>query len=301
MSETRIIETRMAGDEHQVLSVAGGQGHYRRQPCGAAESTEERPGCPWRVDAVGHFPAEAFAHSARTAEDLSGHTFGCHESGADRPAVCAGFLLRGADHNMAIRMRLSAGQIDLSQVDDGGYELHPGYITMATENGLDMDDPALRNARWSQNGAGVPMRPSEQLVAAADLIRDLAAKTTKPRPNGHGWSVPGEEDGWEPDWSAVVSCAGYGGEDVVACDVRVGDARWIAALSPTLAPHVERWLRESAESLARHEPAWRDQPDVFDEPIVRRSAAEVDALVEHHYGAALGVANAIVGSGVDTP
>lgn len=91
--------------------------------------------------------------------------------------------------------------------------------------------------------------PASILVAAADLIRDLAAETTKPRPNGHGWSVPGEEDGWEPDWSAVVSCAGYGGEDVVACDVRVGDARWIAALSPAIAGPLEAMLRQAAHEV----------------------------------------------------
>lgn len=149
MTDTRITEVRLAGDEHQVLSVRGGEGHYRRRPCGGEQSTPDRPGCPWRVDAVGHFPAEAFAHSARTAADMAGHTFGCHESGADRPAICAGFLLRGADHNMAVRMRTAAGQIDLSQVDNGGHELHPGYITMAVENGLDEHDPTLHGARWS--------------------------------------------------------------------------------------------------------------------------------------------------------
>lgn len=140
-----IIETRPADESYQVVTVSGGEGHYRRRPCGGPESTAERPGCPWRVDAVGHFPAEAFAHSANTAEDMSGKTFGCHESGS----ICAGFLLRGADHNMAVRMRLASGRIDPSQVDDGGHELHPGYITMAVENGLDMNDPALRRARWS--------------------------------------------------------------------------------------------------------------------------------------------------------
>lgn len=144
-----ITNARLAGDEHLVLTIEGCGGHYRRRPCGGEVSTPERPGCPWRVDATGHFPAEAFAHSANTADDLSGKMFGCHESGADRPATCAGFLLRGADHNMTVRMRLSSGSIDLSQVDDGGHELWPGYVTMAVENGLDMDDPALRNCRWS--------------------------------------------------------------------------------------------------------------------------------------------------------
>lgn len=149
MAKPRITNTRPAGDEHQVVTVEGGRGQYRREPCGAEESTPERPGCPWRVDATGSFPAEAFAHSANTAEDLSGHTFGCHEAGATNPAICAGFLLRGADHNMAVRLRASKGQIDLSQVIDGGHELHAGYFTMAVENGLDPDDPALRNVRLS--------------------------------------------------------------------------------------------------------------------------------------------------------
>lgn len=118
------------------------------------------------------------------------------------------------------------------------------------------------------------------LIAAADLIRDLAAQTTKPRPNGHGWSVPGEEDGWEPDWAAMVTCAGYGGEDVVACDVRVGDGRWIAALSPALAPGLETMLREYA-----------------------RCVAELGYQVETSADgqAMLTIARSILGSGVDTP
>lgn len=145
----KVTQVRPAGDDHRVLTVHGGDFSYRRRPCGGAESTPERPGCPWRVDAVGHFPAEAFAQSARTAHDLSGHTFGCHESGPDRPATCAGFLLQGADHNMAVRMHRATGKVDLSEVDDGGYELHPGYITMAVENGVDEDDSALRGCRFS--------------------------------------------------------------------------------------------------------------------------------------------------------
>lgn len=134
----RILRTRAAGGEHQVTTVEGGNGIYRRFPCG---------GCPWRVDQVGTFPAEAFAHSAYTAHDLAAHTFACHEAGVERPAICAGFLLRGAEHNMSVRMRVATGQIDPSAVHDGGHRLHDGYREMAVANGVDHDDPRLRGVR----------------------------------------------------------------------------------------------------------------------------------------------------------
>ena len=71
-------------------------GHlYRRNPCAK---------CPWRVEAVGEFPAEAFKHSASTAYDMSDRVFGCHDSGTSKPATCAGFQLRGAYHNLRVRM-----------------------------------------------------------------------------------------------------------------------------------------------------------------------------------------------------
>jgi Family of unknown function (DUF6283) len=141
------VRVRPAGDEHQVVTVTGARGAYRRRPCGGPESTPGRPGCPWRVDAVGHFPAEAFAHSADTAHDMAGHRFACHESGTAHPATCAGFLLRGADHNMAVRMSIATGLIDMGQVDDGGHLLHPGYVSMAQANGVRAE--ALRGCRLS--------------------------------------------------------------------------------------------------------------------------------------------------------
>lgn len=139
-SKPEVLNVRPADDHNQVVTIRGGRGQYRRRPCG---------GCPWVVENTGSFPAEAFAHSANTADDLSGHMFGCHESGTAKPATCAGFLLRGADHNMAVRMRSATGDFDLSQVHDDGRELHPGYVSMAVANGLDPADPALRNCRLS--------------------------------------------------------------------------------------------------------------------------------------------------------
>jgi hypothetical protein len=138
MSRPRETARHHADPDHDVITVEGGQGAYRRRPCG---------GCPWRVDQTGGFPAQAFAISANTAEDMATHTFACHEAGAERPAVCAGFLLRGAEHNMAVRMRYADGRIDPDQVSDGGHALHGDYVEMAVANGLDEDDPSLARCR----------------------------------------------------------------------------------------------------------------------------------------------------------
>lgn len=134
----RVVRTRVADGEHVVHSVDGGDGQYRRRPCG---------GCPWRVDQTGAFPAAAFRLSAPTAYDMSDRGFGCHESGTGRPVTCAGFLLRGADHNLAVRMRVRRGALDLDQVDAGGLELHGSYREMAVANGVDPADPVLAPCR----------------------------------------------------------------------------------------------------------------------------------------------------------
>jgi hypothetical protein len=146
MGRPRVTQVHPVDDLNQVVSVVGGHGGYRRSPCGGPPGTVG--GCPWRVDQTGSFPADAFAVSARTAHDMSGHTFGCHESGTDRPVICAGFLLRGADHNMAVRMKVASGEIDLFSVSDGGHELHDGYVTMATKNGTPEYD--LHGCRYSR-------------------------------------------------------------------------------------------------------------------------------------------------------
>lgn len=135
---SRIIQERPAGPDHQVVSIAGGSNHrYRRKPC---------PTCPWRKDAVGEFPAEAFRHSAETAYDMSERTFACHESGSEKPAHCAGFLLRGADHNLSIRLARMRGDI-VDDVTDDGRALHESYRDMAIENGVDPEDPVLDPCR----------------------------------------------------------------------------------------------------------------------------------------------------------
>lgn len=108
---TTILRTRPADDFHQVVTVQGGKGVYRKKPCAQ---------CPWRKDATCVFPAEAFRHSAETAYDMATHTFGCHQSGAGKPQACAGFLLRGSDHNLTARIRRMDGTYR-DDVSDGGH------------------------------------------------------------------------------------------------------------------------------------------------------------------------------------
>lgn len=140
-SQTRgkpaIVAITPAGADHQVVTVQGGQMLYRRTPCSD---------CPWRVDATGEFPPEAFRHSATTAYDMASNTFACHQSGTKKPAICAGFLLRGTDHNLRVRLARITGEIH-DDVTDGGYELHESYRDMAISNGVDEDDPILRPCR----------------------------------------------------------------------------------------------------------------------------------------------------------
>lgn len=134
---TVIRQVRAAGKNHQVVTVEGGAGGYRRKPCSD---------CPWRVDATGVFPAAAFKVSAPTAYDMATHTFVCHQSGHIKPAVCAGFLLRGAEHNLAVRLGLRNGRFR-RDVTDGGHQLHTSYRSMAIENGVDPNDPVLSLCR----------------------------------------------------------------------------------------------------------------------------------------------------------
>lgn len=119
-------------------SKEGESYRYRREPC--AE-------CPWRKDApTGAFPAEAFRISADTAYDQAQRSFACHMSGSDRSAVCAGFLLRGAEHNIAVRIRYACGDIEPGSVNSA-VELYGSYRQMAEANGVDPDDPKLAPCR----------------------------------------------------------------------------------------------------------------------------------------------------------
>jgi hypothetical protein len=77
---------------------------------------------------------------------MSQHTFTCHQSGAEKPAMCAGFLLRGSEHNLSVRLAYINGHLK-DDVTDGGHELHENYRQMAVANGVDPMDPALAACR----------------------------------------------------------------------------------------------------------------------------------------------------------
>lgn len=128
----KVQDARLAGEDHAVLTVTGGDGGWCREPC--AE-------CPWRVDRTGSFPAKAFLLSARTAHDMSGYTFACHMAGSDRPKTCAGFLVNGAADNLRVRVRRAGGEA--LDATDGGHELHASYKAMAVANGCAPAAPEL--------------------------------------------------------------------------------------------------------------------------------------------------------------
>ena len=121
-----------AGPDHEVVETHGAGKAYRRKVCS---------NCPWRRDSTGIFPADAFRHSAKTARDMSSHRFGCHQSGSKTPTLCAGFLLRGADNNLSIRIARMRGEI--LDIDEPDTDLFDDYTEMAIANGVEPDDPAL--------------------------------------------------------------------------------------------------------------------------------------------------------------
>lgn len=139
MKKTEIIATKEADDNHVVHTLKGGPDHaYRRKPCGT---------CPWRVDAVGEFPAEAFRHSTITAYDMGQSEFACHSSGIEKPATCAGYLLNGSAHNLLTRVKDSQGKYDWDSITDGGVELFSNYRAMAIANGVGPDEECLKRCR----------------------------------------------------------------------------------------------------------------------------------------------------------
>lgn len=132
----KVLRARQADENHQVVSVVTDQSSYMKKPCAD---------CPWRKDAVGEFPAEAFRISAPTSYDMSRDVFSCHTSGCEQPKACAGFLLNGAYHSMAIRLGRIRGLYQ--DVQDGGHELFDSYKAMAIANGVDPDDECLLLSR----------------------------------------------------------------------------------------------------------------------------------------------------------
>jgi hypothetical protein len=74
--------------------------------------------------------------------DIATHGFACHSSGTEKPATCAGYILRSPDA-IGWRLAVAFGKFDPSKVSDGGHELHENYRAMAEANGVASDDPVL--------------------------------------------------------------------------------------------------------------------------------------------------------------
>lgn len=108
------------------------------RPCG---------NCPWRRDvAPGEFSAERYKVLAASAYDLSPVIFQCHKSTDEKPVACAGFLSRGANHNLSVRLAYSTGRLEPKD-RSGGYDLYPNFRSLAVANGVAASDPCLRECR----------------------------------------------------------------------------------------------------------------------------------------------------------
>lgn len=141
-----IKNTRLADRNHAVHTVedeAPGSRRFRRAPC---------PTCPWRKDAVGEFPAQAFRLSANTGTDAGNifmlddpnealHTFGCHSSSLGRSQTCAGYVLNG-DNSLGWRVAYTRGRFAPNECHSD-VPLFDNYYEMAVANGVPPDDPAI--------------------------------------------------------------------------------------------------------------------------------------------------------------
>jgi hypothetical protein len=150
--KTRLIGAKRAGQNHQVMLVESNSRAYRRAPCDT---------CPWRKDAAGEFPAEAFRLSASTGTDGAFfspsvlRSFACHSSGIKTPATCAGYILRGYEA-IGWRIALITGMFDPAKVSSQGLDLFGSYFEMAVANGVSPDDPVLAGCKpWRMSA----MRP----------------------------------------------------------------------------------------------------------------------------------------------
>lgn len=90
-------------------------------------------GCPWRKSNAGNFPAEAFAVSRQTCAESSIDLFMCHESGWEKPAICAGFILANPEHR-AVKLLTQTGVIDQRAIS-APEPMFDSYIAMETANG----------------------------------------------------------------------------------------------------------------------------------------------------------------------
>lgn len=172
----RVTDVRVAGPDHAVATIEGGAGSYRREPCAK---------CPWRKDAVGVFPAEAFRHSGVTGacetksgaarSDGDAYMFACHSNGAAKPAACAGYILRSRD-SVSWARGAALGSFDPAKVHDGGVELFDSYYEMAVANGVSPDDPTIAVCKPVANPIRALFVAPTDLLQWADRIRPHITK-----------------------------------------------------------------------------------------------------------------------------
>jgi hypothetical protein len=103
--------------------------------------------CPWRTDVPpGRFPPARFIALAKTAYDMALEQFACHKAPDSRAFGCAGFVLRGATHNLGARLSINAQRLDPRAVSSP-FPLYCDYREMAVANGVEPDHPALAACR----------------------------------------------------------------------------------------------------------------------------------------------------------
>ncbi|MET8997201.1 DUF6283 family protein [Amycolatopsis sp. NPDC004169] len=165
-----VLAVHDGADGWGVITAAAPAGAYQASPCAR---------CPWLRDSpVGAFPPEVFRHSARTTYDLATHKFGCHASTPEQPKTYAGFLLRGAAHNLSVRVHGP----DVTTAVSCDRALYDNYREMAIANGVHPDDPSIASCRDSRtyldnataSSDVTPDPPVELAMARASrIIRDF--------------------------------------------------------------------------------------------------------------------------------
>lgn len=163
----RVVLVRPGADGWGVTTIDAPGYAYQEEPCRR---------CPWLVDSpVGAFPPEVFRLSAHTTYDQATRKFGCHASKPAEPLTCAGFLLRGAAHNLAVRMHGP----DIATAVSSDRPLYATYREMAIANGVDPDDSVLAPCRDSRPylDADASTSPVDFDAVAADRTAAVVSRS----------------------------------------------------------------------------------------------------------------------------
>jgi hypothetical protein len=156
--DARVVLVRPGANGWGVVTIDAPGNAYQDEPCLR---------CPWLLDApIGAFPPEVFRLSAHTTYDQATRKFGCHASKPDEPLTCAGYLLRGAAHNLTVRVYGP----DVATAVSSDRPLYDNYREMAIANGVDSHDPVLAPCRDSRPylGADTPTSPAVSDAIPAD-------------------------------------------------------------------------------------------------------------------------------------